>query len=179
MPVSRYFQKWLERDERGRPDSYEHYLGYEASAPLLGLFWHASGYGTSVLYVLRAGLALVLFFVVVFTIVGGKNLVRIEKESSFKTRISETPSLSFGEKAIESGNISSARGLWSNRFLLAVIFSLNTVAKFGFGNVRLRTEDATRLEIYSAWTAWVLGYVWYTLLIYTISAIPALNGLLH
>ncbi len=191
LPVSDYYEQWLTQDKDRRPRSYRDYAGYVALKAILQPLWLTSGYGTSIPRVMVTGLVLILFFGVVFLALDRRrgHIVMIEKPLEFKTRLSETPLLSFGEKAIDVqpdpyvdggrlGKVRRALWVFFDSARLAFTFSFNTVAKIGFGNVRVRTGSSdSRTLVRLAWVAWTVGYAWYLLLIYTISAIPILKGL--
>jgi hypothetical protein len=191
LPVSDYYERWLRLGADRRPNSYQNYPGYRALRTILQPLWLMSSYGTSIPRVMLTGVVLILLFSAVFLALDRRRgyLVRIEKPLEFKTRLSETPVLSFGEKAIDvqaepgvaGGRLGKFRRtcwVFFDSLRTAFTFSLNTVAKIGFGNVRVRTgsSDSRRL-VWLAWVAWTLGYAWYLLLIYTISANPILKGI--
>ncbi len=192
LPVSNYYEQWLVQGADRRPTSYRDYAGYRALTAILQPLWLMSSYGTSIPRVMVTGVVLILLFSVVFLVLdwGRVHLVRIEKPLEFKTRLSETPVLSFGEKAIDVqadpnvtggrlGKVRRAMQVFFDSVRLAFTFSLNTVAKIGFGNVRVRTRDSdSRTVVRLAWVAWTVGYAWYLLLIYTISANPILKGVI-
>ena len=57
---------------------------------------------------------------------------------------------------------------------------MNTVLKIGFGHIRLKPMSGVPKGFFTAvWLAWVLGYGWYLLLIYTVAVIPLLKGLVR
>lgn len=192
LPVSNYYERWLKQSADFRPTSYRDYAGYRALAAILQPLWLMSGYGTSIPRVMVTGFVLILLFSVLFLTLDWRrgHLVMIEKPLEFKTRLSETPVLSFGEKAIDMqidpnvkvgrlGNIRRTIRALFDPVRIAFTFSLNTVAKVGFGNVRVRTKSGdSRTLVWLAWVAWIVGYAWYLLLIYTISANPILKGII-
>lgn len=178
--------------KNSRPNSYRDYPGYRVRAAFLGTFWAISGYGTSLIRTFLTGFALTFLFAGLFFFVdrGHGHLLRIEKPMELKTRLSETPVLSFGEKVIQveevpkPAAVSRLRRILAaiqshlKRAVLAFLFSLNTVAKIGFGNIRVRMgKGSPKILVGLAWAAWVIGYAWYILLIYTLSVIPVLKGL--
>lgn len=193
LPVSNYYDNWRNTQNANlRPFSYRDYTGYQALTTILQPLWLISNYCTSITRVMVTGLLLILFFSVVFLVLdwGRGHLVIIEKPLEFKTRLSETPVLSFGEKAINvqhdtnlaDGRLEKVRrNMWVffDSVRIAFTFSLNTIAKIGFGNIRVRTQDSySRILVRLAWVAWTVGYAWYLLLIYTLSVNPILKGIL-
>lgn len=188
----RYYERWL-KDKDGRPKSYRDYLGYRVSSWGLSVFRAISGYGTSLARTFLTGLVLTIVFGIVFVFLdrGRGHLVRIEKPMELKTRVSETPVVSFGEKVLEREaqatvivavgrveRILATMRMAVRSAMLAFFFSLNTVAKIGFGNIRVRMgKGSPRSLVAAAWIAWLVGYAWYALLVYTVSVIPALSGL--
>jgi hypothetical protein len=192
LPVSENYRRWLAEGSGRRPSSYDGYLGYRLLRFMLQPFWVTSAYGTSIARTVLSGIALTLLFGVVFLVLdrGRGQLVRIEKALEFKTRLSETPVLSFGEKSIERGGADEEEVVGPRRQTIAAVLawfesarlafglSVNTVAKIGFGNIRVRAAGGgSLLLVRLAWTAWAVGYGWYLLLIYTVSVIPILKGL--
>lgn len=200
LPVSDYYDEWRketkhkEENKKIKYEPHNSYRDYKGSQVLRGIlqpFWLTSRYGTSVSNVVISGFFLTLFFSIVFLALdrGRGRLVRIEKLLEFKTRLSETPLLSFDEKAIEVDTSAHATGGHYNQFfrricvslgifMTAFAFSFYTIAKLGFGNIRVRTrknESHTLTKL--AWIAWAIGYGWYILLIYTIAVMPILKGL--
>lgn len=193
LPVSNYYDKWRGPQCAGsRPTSYRDYAGYQTLTAILQPLWLISSYCTSITRVMVTGLVMILLFSVVFMVLnwGRDYLVMIEKPLEFKTRLSETPVLSFGEKAIDvhaDTNIASGRLGTFRRVMwvlfdsarLACTFSLNTLAKIGFGNVRVLTGNSdSQILVRLAWLVWTIGYAWYLLLIYTLSVNPILKGII-
>jgi hypothetical protein len=212
VPISRYYDTWrrdaVHPGRSGMRDrSFHDYIGYKIERWFFGLFWLISGYGTSFWRTMATGLALTSLFAIVFFLLdrGRGYLVRIDKPLELRSRFPETPVLSFGESphVVASPLIDAdiatnrARTLIRGAFV-AVVFSLNTVLKIGFGNLRVQTKDprarslflpfrfpdATSSEsrsprglVATAWVGWAVGYGWYLLLVYTVIVIPVLKGL--
>ncbi len=191
LATSDYYLKWLQQPEKERLPSYRNYLGYHLWNFILKPFWFISGYGTSLPRTFCFGGVLVFGFAVAFFFLDFRyhRLVRIEKPLEFKTRLSETPILSFGETPIpttERGNLlpttfwakflQVAIPLWQ-KAKLSLLLSLNTVAKIGFGDIRVQIDDdGPKILRRIAWAAWGIGYLWYGLLLYTFIANPVLKG---
>ena len=72
--------------------------------------------------------------------------------------------------------------LWSNRWnwLNYYDFSLNNLLKLGFNDIRLRDEHLPGIVTTLAWYQWVIGLLYLTLLLWTLSrTIPGLNLLIY
>lgn len=202
LPVSNYYEQWLrdkakwinaKKDEKEfRPEAYTGYAGYKLMDLWLIPFWTVSGYGTSLARTFMTGVFLIFIFAGIFVACdrGRGYLIRIEKPLELKTRLSETPVLSFGEVELNVSSRAEHRPKWrlarvvaklrpyASCLYLCFILSLNTVGKVGFGNIRVRLNHETpRVLERCAWLAWVIGYGWYLLLLYTLTAIPVLRGL--
>jgi Helix-hairpin-helix motif/Pentapeptide repeats (9 copies) len=72
--------------------------------------------------------------------------------------------------------------LWENRWnwLNYYDFSLNNLLKLGFNDIRLRDEHLPGIVTTLAWYEWVIGLLYLTLLLWTLSrTIPGLNLLIY
>ncbi len=72
--------------------------------------------------------------------------------------------------------------LWENRWnwLNYYDFSLNNLLKLGFNDIRLRDEHLPGIVTTLAWYQWVIGLLYLTLLLWTLSrTIPGLNLLIY
>lgn len=205
--VSPYYDRWINDDSHCRPQSYRDYLGYQLRAIPLGAFRIVSNYGTNLPRSLFTGIIIVTIFGLVFFILDPKAtcIVRIEGPFELKTRLSDLPVLTFGEKPLldqlqsglpvetldealnptETGSATKARlarlrdhiiGAVKG-LLLALEFSMNTVGKIGLGNLRIQDhESKSRRFVVVVWIGWIFGFLGYLLIVYTISIVPVLKG---
>ena len=143
---------------------------------LLSLFWVISEFGTNLLRVFGVGIVFILLFMLSYIFYGKHNcFTKIQRPLEIKTRLSDTPILSFGEISLETTWVGDK---WFKPVRLYFLFSFYTFVKLGVGDIRLRPEATPFLKM-MVWTEWGLGYLWYLLLIYTLSrTAPILKGLL-
>jgi len=179
--------KELAKEEK---KTYRDYFGFKLTQFFLGLFFLISGYGTSVIRVFMTGIISTFLFTAIFFISYRKRkyFTMIKKELVLKFRLGETPIISDEDKIME---LSEEHREKPKNFLVKIIllnlsyletiafvfiFFVNVLMKIGFGDIRLKKNAPKRLRNI-AWTAWVFGYIWYVLLIYTLVVIPILKGL--
>ena len=158
---------------------------------ILGLFFLISGYGTNVVNVFITGVIFTLLFTMIFFFSCRKHnhFIRIKKELILKFRLGETPIISADEDPmleINEGQKKRPKNFFKKNILLLLsffktitftfIFFINVLMKVGFGNIRLKKNTPKKLK-YIAWAAWVFGYTWYVILVYTLVVIPFLKGL--
>jgi len=164
-----------------------HCLSCWISRKLLSLLWISSRYATNWIRLALTGLALIFIFAFGLSFVPERSFVEIEKPFEIKTRLSETPVLSYGEKpiALKAGGDAPKGGMvysWivrpARKYWLSLKFSATSFAKIGVGNIRIKQSSAPLVGLVLVWVEWVVGYLWYAFLLYTFAGTsPVLRGI--
>lgn len=181
--------KWFDTSSGKLAKSYRDYWGFAFFDKLRWLLWKTTEYFTSVPSMIFTGLVLTFIFGAFFAILdrGRGHLVKIEKPLELKTRLSETPLVSFGEKVVpekkgfqpnrQQVTMVMIRNFFKNIWM-AWLFNSYMFLKFGFGNIRVQLRRTSPVSIkYFSYVVWFLGFLWYFGLIYTISVTPLLKGI--
>lgn len=169
---------YAQRAQRG-VDADRYCLSCWGRLGLCKAAWVTTGYFTSLKRQFYTGLTLIVIFaVIVYAFFSFKRIIiKIAKPIELKLRLSETPTLSHGEKYLPTRYRSGFKGHLV-RIWYSVLFSLMTFAKFGAGNLRLDPKITSvhkwqrRLLkgfTCAVWFVWFLGYLWYSAILYTIT----------
>ena len=170
---------WYAQKAKLQNRTNSHCLWCWTKLGVLKMIWVTTGYFTSLPRQFLTGLILVVIFAIIdyAYLTFWPLIIKIEKPIEIKFRPSETPTLSYGERSIRIPYRPRYRGQVA-RMWYCVLFSLMTFAKFGVGNLRINPKVKSRTFIGLVWIEWVLGYVWYSSLLYTITGkLPILGGL--
>jgi uncharacterized protein YjbI with pentapeptide repeats len=161
------------------------------------VLWMTTAYFTSVVRLLITGFIVSLGFALALTYFEPLPLRCIHHRLRLHLRLAEAPILSSDDKDIgpaydrssvspnNSGAFKGAVICFFRKLWLAFRFSCVNFAKIGFGGLRVDPGFANwdsrsgRMLLILVWSEWMLGYLWYFLLIYTLAAaIPAPGAML-
>jgi hypothetical protein len=192
LAASTYYDRWVSK--RPHYSSYRDYGQFRISEVSLNIFRVLSSYGTSIPRILLTGGIVVLSLTVLLLAMDSDGcLVRTDRPPKFGLRLADVPILGPHEHVLENHNgteqatdrlhrssLDRIAGI-VRRVERAFLFSLDNVTKFGgFGSIRLRPAPRTpRILIAASWATWLVGYLWIAAIVYALTAIPVLKGLIR
>jgi hypothetical protein len=137
-----------------------------------------SQFGTNLKIVILWTIGFCLIFAFAYTVFNKDSFTTIVKDRQMRIRLAETPSLSNTEEELPpQKQHRDIKGF--KYFIFCLTFSFNSFAKIGYGDIRLKSLNASKTLRLLVWIQWLLGHGWYILILYTLlNTVPILKGLL-